>query len=158
MDVRRIDVRKTRYRDSRDATMQWFAHHFEWRRDAQGRERLQARAGAAPLPWQGWRERQRDAASYRFAPVAPEMLDVLRALAQRLGAQPVADSDQLRFPDCQGAIDFFGRSREDGAFEVSVYTPLSATGEAPCVQGIERIADAFDAELSSGRHDTLFRH
>lgn len=39
--------------EEEDATPAWAANHFEWRADAQGRQRLQLRKLAKPYPWLG---------------------------------------------------------------------------------------------------------
>ena len=49
-----LDRTRMRYRAPElDMTPEWFAHHFEWLRDADGIDVLHARADAVPLPYRG---------------------------------------------------------------------------------------------------------
>jgi hypothetical protein len=79
-----------------DATPAWAAAHFEWRADAQGRLRLQARVLKQPTPWQGRIRDPQLATSivretiFVLKPVHASMAGALAALIEReWGAKPL---------------------------------------------------------------------
>lgn len=88
-----------------DATPAWAAAHFEWRADAQGRLRLQARKLKQSTPWQGRiRDPQREAnftreTTFVLMPVNKRMAGALAALIEREFAgkplPPLPDEPEL---------------------------------------------------------------
>ena len=55
-----IDRTRMRYRSWEEIDPAWVAHHFEWRRDAEGRDRLTERPDFQPLPYHGRLTRDRN--------------------------------------------------------------------------------------------------
>jgi len=71
-----------------DATPTWAATHFEWRADAQGRQRLQQRKLAKPAPWMGRfrnppREGDTSNTAYVLSPADGAMVEPLVQLIER---------------------------------------------------------------------------
>lgn len=71
-----------------DATPAWAANHFEWRADAQGRQRLQLRKLAKPQPWMGRirnppRDLDSSATSYVLMPTDERMIAPLKKVIAR---------------------------------------------------------------------------
>lgn len=157
----RLDKRRERYADHVDITGAWIAHYFEWKRDAQGRERLQPREGVKPLPWKGRIVNFSDHIEYRVHGVTAGMLPELkRTLTQRLGAKPVPDgADPQRITGTYFALSGCDHRLAIGDHHdvLSVYAPQA---DAPpwirCQDTVRRVAEVFDAELASGRLDRHF--
>lgn len=78
-----------------DATPTWAASHFEWRADAQGRQRLQVRKLAKPQPWLGrFRNPPRDndtsATSFVLMPTDERMIEpLMKVIARDFGGREV---------------------------------------------------------------------
>lgn len=149
-----LDRQRQRYADPLDITGAWIAHHFEWTRDAQGRERLQPRIGAKPLRWRGRIVSFGDRIEYRVlgvnAGLPPELK---RTMVERLGAQPVGDgASEFTLPGCDHRLAV----GHHGAM-VTVHAPQAAVPPwIRCQDTVRRVAEAFDAELASGRLDRHF--
>jgi hypothetical protein len=157
----KLDKRHMRFADHDDIHSAWVDHYFEWTRDAAGRERLQPRKGAKPMPWRGRIVDFDDFIEYRVQPVRAEMdAELKRFVVERLGARVVADwanpkatsGDTFEFPGCDHVIAINFHDDHTG-----VYVP---TAKAPpwrrCQDSVRRIGAAFDAELATGRLDRLF--
>lgn len=146
-------------RDPGEPPQDWFARHYAWAADAEGRERLAVR----DPPWP-WRRRgvlvafgeQRE---YHVRRVEPELgLALAALLQQRWAAQPQPDVDprgagHYVVPGCGHRLRL--QVKGDGLLL------LAPTASEPpwhrCQAELLRIAEAFDAELASGRHDRLLR-
>ncbi len=78
-----------------DATPTWAANHFEWRADAQGKQRLQVRKLAKPQPWMGRfrdppRENDSRATSYVLMPTDERMIaPLMKVIARDFGGREV---------------------------------------------------------------------
>lgn len=158
-----IDRRATRLRDGDDATPAWLAHHYEWVRDAEGRDRLQPRNAAPPWPWQG-----RvipfggHFVEYRIGPLDEAGLAALREwLERRFGGQWVPDPSPGSRPPASVWKPDDGAVRicvSLGERRVTVYEAkaLNASYSADGERWVRRIGEQFDAELRTGRLDRLF--
>lgn len=156
-DALEIDRRRMRYADDHEIDAAWLEHHFHWRRDSGGRDRLVVRQGIVPLPWRGHVSRTHSqydlqAVERNPAPVLAEFLQ------RRFGATPLP-------PD--GAGDARPRLQLRGETVVlsgvGLYVERAGRywpGQPgdPAVQQalVEEIGAAFDAELAAGRHQQLF--
>jgi hypothetical protein len=155
-----IDRRAMRYNDFDDIDRRWVEHHFQWRSVDGGPERLVRREGVAPLPYRVHRARGDDG-SFRVFPVKAEMKDTLIAFLRReMGAVPLATGPAT--PDWTPPVAL--RMGEE-VVHVSFVSEKSAERDLRVVvsshggrstRTAERIADRFDAELRTGRHDALF--
>lgn len=158
-----IDRRATRLRDGDDVTPVWLAHHYEWLRDADGRDRLQPRRAPLPWPWQG-----RvipfggHFVEYRIGPLGEAGLAALREwLARRFGGRWVPDPSPGAQPQAsvwQPGGDAVRIHVSLGEERVSVYEAkaLNASYSADGERWVRRIGEEFDAELRTGRLDALF--
>jgi len=153
-----VDRRAMRYNDLQEIGRAWIDHHFQWRRAEGGRDRLVVREGAAPLPYRVHRMGDPGERSFSIQPVKAEMKDTLIAFLQREFAAE-------RLPDEAGEQPAtplrVGGQRVSVTFFPSTYpgedAHLNVWGEfAGDTHHIDRIADRFDAELRTGRHDALF--
>jgi hypothetical protein len=159
-----VDATAMRLREPADATPAWLAHHFAWVRDAAGAERLQPRANPGRWPWQG-----RvipfggDFVEYRIGPMGAAGLAAMRAWLEQAfpGGTWVADptlSSQPQPTVWQPPGSTVRIKLSEGRGHVTVYQataltePRSAEGRA----WVERIGQAWDAELRTGRHEALF--
>lgn len=116
-----------------DATPAWAATHFEWRVDAQGRQRLQPRKHAKPVPWMGrFRNvpREGDDASnttYVLMPADGAMVEPLVKLIEReLGGRkaPLLSDEQ---PEYKTRMEING-------FPVSIVVMGPQGGAGPSVE------------------------
>jgi hypothetical protein len=157
-----IDRRVMRFTDLGEIDRGWLDHHFQWRSVDGGPERLVPREGVAPLPYHVRRYLKDDTPSFEILPVKPEMKDTLIAFLQREMDAVVLFRDEPRAPGERSDASL--RIEEEVVF-VRFLSPWSAggdprvvvlaqTGAAPDL--VTRIADRFDAELRTGRHDALF--
>jgi len=156
-----IDPRTMRFNDQRDIDRGWVEHHFEWRSEDGGPERLVPREGVAPLPYRVHRARGDDGTWFMVFPVKAEMKDTLIAFLRReMGAVPLPTGPGT--PDWTPPVPL--RVGEE-VVHVSFLSEKSAGGDSRVVVSsgggrpsriTERIADRFDAELRTGRHDALF--
>lgn len=164
-----------RFRDEEDLTPRWFAHYYEWRRDAAGRERLVPREGAKPLPRAGRlepraivvagrnTESRYPTMTYVLRPATDGLVDALERFAvARFGATrgPRANAyvrEVLQLPECPGGMEaklYFGSDNDMRAV-------LEAVGSrhderAACAAAIEKVGRAFEDELARGRYQELF--
>jgi len=155
-----IDRGRMRYADHEtDIDASWLARHFEWRRGADGRDRLAPRVRFEPLPWRGV-FREHGGGEYKVDRARQDLRPALLALMRgRYGASPLPAT---------GGDERYTRLMLRG--ETLVLNPLGFHAESaaryfpgqpgdPALQRalVREIAAAFDAELASGRHDALFR-
>lgn len=145
----RIDRRRQRFADADDMTPAWIAHHFDWQRGADGRERLRLRPDARPWPWRSRRWQIRPGVwQLSVRRIDPRFQTVVQALAERVdGACPLRVA---------------GLGEEGGPDDklVSAWAADEPRDEATrqlCAARIERLAAAVDVELASGRHDALLQ-
>lgn len=157
-----LSLKSHRFVDSSDATPAWFAHHFHWRRDAQGQEVLSARDGVKPLPWRGhWSAQESNKLDYKLRAARPELLSELaRFITQKMGATVTADwlapdkrsGNTFTYAGCDGVLVISQHQDEVALFAVApADRPM-----ADCRPAVRAIGEAFDAELASGRLDAHF--
>jgi hypothetical protein len=153
-----VDRRTMRYNDLQEIGREWLAHHFEWRRGEGGRDRLVVREGVTPLPYRVHRMGEPGERSFSIQPVKAEMKDTLIAFLQREFAAE-------RLPDEPGEQPttplMIGGQRVSVTFFPGTYpgedARLNVWGDfAQDTRHVDRIADRFDAELRTGKHDALF--
>ncbi|MBL8341658.1 MAG: hypothetical protein JNL30_09335 [Rubrivivax sp.] len=157
-----LDRSVTRYIDGSDFSVPWLQHHFEWKRDAAGRDRLEARANFERWPWTvRYSEGPSGYAQVLVPRARPPMAEVLRRLLhERLQASVIDDllepgkrsGNTLAIPSCRGIFQLFTRDEE-----VSVY--IDRPKDPPvdrCRAPLKQLAALIDEELASGRHDALF--
>lgn len=150
-----IDRARMRYNEYQEIGPAWVAHHFAWRRDADGADRLHERESFTPLPYRGDRERDREGrvTAYYLRPGGTALRDaMIDLLAQRLSGTRQPDELDgyhrvVRIGDAlvKGAVVSSGGFVSIGMDFGSVDFALMA-----------RVADTLDAELATGRYDALF--
>jgi len=147
-----VDPSRMRYQDIDQIDPAWVDHHFAWRRDAAGVERLEERAGFAPLPWRGALTLDRTGyREYRVAParagLRPALIDFLVAefQAERLPAEESDFSQRVRIGSDTVSVSF----REEDA-HVGVWMDRGTDSRL-----VVTIAERFDAALATRRYDHL---
>lgn len=145
-----IDRSRMRYTklDALDPT--WVAHHFEWRRGADGREQLAERRHFEPLPRRGHYD-QGDAAQYTLEDLRDGARHRLRDfVVQRFGAQPLPlgpyEDGKFLSASLRGQTVVFS--------DASVHVEVRQRDAAHAL--IHEIGDTLDAELAAGRLQELF--
>ena len=114
-----------------DATPAWAATHFEWRADAQGRQRLQPRKHAKPVPWMGrFRNPPRDGdtseTAYVLTPADGAMVEPLVKLIEReLGGR--------KAPLVAGESPEYKTRMEINGFPISIVVMGPQGGSGPSV-------------------------
>lgn len=155
-----IDARRMRYADPQtDLDATWLAHHFEWKREADGHWRLAVRAGFKPLPWRG-RYGSSGGGEYTLPGAQRDLRPalLLPMLRDRFGAQTLPASggdDRLTQLSLRGETLVV---HPLGLWVASARTYVPGKPGDPALQKalIKEIGDAVDAELATGRHDGLF--
>jgi hypothetical protein len=147
-----------RYVDLEEIDAAWLAHHFEWKAAEGGRQRLEPRAGAEPLPFHGrlTADPYDGARSYHLAPVKAEMRDTLAAfIAREMGAErvrsPYPETETVKIGESEIHVMWHGADIPGEDSYASVSMNLGAD-TAP----VAEIARRFDAALRTGRYDALF--
>lgn len=158
-----IDRAAMRMRDGEDVTPAWVAHHYEWERDTEGRDKLVPRADFAPWPWQG-----RVVpfgghfVEYRIDPVGEPGLGAIRDwLVRTFGGAWVPDPSPSATtqppvwqpPDSTVRLNVSWRDERVSVYETtSSGASRTAEGEA----WVRRVAERFDGELRTGQWDRYF--
>ena len=156
----RIDRQRMRYANHEtDIDLAWLQHHFEWKRGADGRDRLVARSSFKPLPWRGVFYKH-GGGEYMVGMAQQDLRPLFLALLQqRFGAkllpQPAGEDSRYTTVSVRGEtltlhpLGFYANTAQR-------YFPGQA-GDPQLQQALVKEAgDAFDAELATGRHDALF--
>ena len=150
-----LDRSRMRYRTPQlDMTPAWFAHHFEWVRDADGVDVLHERPGMIPLPYRGALSdgKPGDYQYYQLSPGGQPLRDaVYDILVKELHGTPreeapsTVDSPRVEIDGVVYSVTF---SR--GGDEVNVTTYKTQP------EAMARVAARLDAIAASGRLDALF--
>jgi hypothetical protein len=161
-----IDRRVMRYNDFEDIDRRWVEHHFQWRSVDGGPERLVLREGVAPLPYRVRRfpGNKGNNPWFMVLPAKREMKDTLISFLRRemdavlLDSVPVAPDasgwtppTSLRIGEERVDVAFLAEDSPGGSPRVVVTATLGRPSRITV-----GIADRFDAELRTGRHDALF--
>ena len=146
-----IDRRRMRFTLWEEMDLAWLHHHFEWRREPGAHDRLVERA-FTPLPYRGYRRQDPYGDPYReynLNGVSPEMRDTLIGFIVRA-------FDGERQPDSPGgsaSVRIGGKLVHITAHDDELGVWMDRGQDATLV---DQIADRFDAELATGKHDALF--
>ncbi|AHG93882.1 hypothetical protein J421_6347 (plasmid) [Gemmatirosa kalamazoonensis] len=149
-----IDPRRMRYKSVDALDPAWVTHHFAWRRDAAGVDRLVERTGFVPIPYRG---ELSDVSSsvrwYRLEPATAALCDaVLAFLAREFRAEPLPrESDAREHP-----LRIDGQQITVACRPDDHYVDVQTEYQAPDTRILDTIARRFDAELATGKHDALF--
>jgi hypothetical protein len=150
-----------RFNSWEEVDLAWLHHYFEWKKGADGFDRLVARTGVTPLPYHGSISGSPSDSykEYRLLPVTTAMKDTLAAFIEReMGGvrQPPAPqftSDVIVLKVGESIV--YVSDHEDHA---SVYNERDNTG-ATGNRGsrvVEEIGRRFDEELKTRKYDHLF--
>ena len=150
-----IDRARMRYRTPLlDMTPDWFAHHFEWVRDADGADVVHARADVVPLPYRGALSdgKPGDYQTYQLSPGGRPLRDaVYDILVKEFHGTPreeePATVDMPRV-EIDGVV--YGVTYSRGGDTVTVTTYKTRP------EAMARLAARLDAIAASGRLDSLF--
>ena len=159
-----IDAAAMRLREPADASPAWLAHHYAWVRHASGQDRLQPRLDATPWPWQGrWLPFGGEHLEYRIGPMGSAGLAAMQKWLDTAFAggqwvpEPAPTSQpprQVWQPPGSGVRLHVSMGRGHVAVYEAVAPGASYSAEARA--WVERVGQAWDAELRSGRHDAVF--
>ena len=166
----RVQRRRMPFATLDDMDGDWIAHYFEWRRDPDGRERLQPRPDVRPRPWRGrLTEPSAGRVEYHVARMRAAFVDELRRIVLALPDAAMApdwldprrgigDGRTLRVGGCVLALSVRepGLPDEDFDGSVGVFLPNDdAASRSTCNDTVRRVGAAVDAELAAGRHQGL---
>jgi hypothetical protein len=144
-----------RFEGAHDATPEWIARNFEWKREAGGAERLQPRRNANPAPWLG-RVTTGGSVEYRLAPTDPKMFEALYDFVVRtFDGAPGKSSEYVK----SRAITVGGTVLHVSHFPEERVTTIygeNAADTRPATALIEKIGARFNEELARGKHQELF--
>ena len=149
-----VDEAKMRYPDFDALDPAWIAHHFEWKRDADGTDRLVERAHFTPLPHFGVLSVESGGEpAYRIEKGSDSLRTALVAfLVARFKALPQpADSDAYEFPVAIGErIVTVAHSPGFG------YVLVSMKDRGVDTTLVLEIARQFNEALATGKYDSMF--
>lgn len=147
-----IDPLRMRFPNLEAIDPAWLAHHFDWKR-SEGRDRLVERDDFSPIPYSGQISRSKDGSlSYRLEPSGPPLR---AALAQWLVDQWAAERLPDEYDGLYWVVKIDGQLIRLTASESFDYVNVESHGKSPAPV-IERLGQAFDRELATGKHDKLF--
>ena len=172
----RTDRRRFRFAEPDDMDPAWIHHHFAWQRDSAGRERLAPRERFAPWPWRARLRQPSPGATQLEVPrIDGAFVTVLHRLLEREPGVQVSDAStrsgtgsDIR-PDIRLDITLGGCALTASGFgagsstpddhRVGIWPKIDApnAGSATCDAALRRLAALVDAELATGRHDTLLK-
>jgi hypothetical protein len=145
-----VDARRMRYPNIDALDPAWLLHHFEWKKSADGVDSLVERANFVPLPYSF---RLVSASGYRLEPAKQPLRDVLIDFI-------VKEFNGERIPVESYAYEYpvkIGNDTVNVAFSDSgPYIMLSLPNYVAPTPLLESIAKRFDAELATGKYDSLF--
>ena len=149
-----VDEARMRYPGFEALDPAWIAHHFEWKRGADGADRLVQRAHFTPLPWHGTLSMETSGdRTYRIEKGSDSLRTALVAfLVARFSAEPQpVDSGAYEYPvKIGGHIVNVAHSGDFGTVLVSLQERGTDTTLVP------DIARQFDEALATGRYDSMF--
>jgi hypothetical protein len=131
----------------------WLAHHFVWVRDSDGVDQLIERKDFLPIPNHGELTVEEGTSVYRLEPVGFEMRV---ALSEFLVAQFNAESVPAGPTDYEHTVRIDGQNLKLACSPDSGYLIVCVPTGQPDSKHVAAIATRFDAELATGKHDTLF--
>ena len=146
-----IDRATMRYDEWSDIDPAWVLHHFEWVRDAAGRDRLQVRAGFQPLPFRGRLQVEDD--GYREYRLPTGRRALYDALVEFVLREWQAKPDSVG-PDAESRELTIGEKVVNVSYYSEQPSVWMARGENS--QLVAEIARRFDQELATGKYDRLF--
>jgi hypothetical protein len=158
--VLRINRQRMRYASPEtDLDAAWLAHHFEWKRGADGRDRLVARSSFKPLPWRGVFSSALGG-EYKLAAAQQDLRPPLLALLQqRFAAQllPRPAGEDARYTSVRVRGEKLTLHPLGFFADTASADTRGPPGDPRLQQAlVKEVGDAFDAELATGRHDRLF--
>jgi hypothetical protein len=156
----RIDRQRMRYANHEtDVDEAWLRHHFEWKRGADGHDRLVPRSSFKPLPWRGVFFNH-GGGEYKLDTAQQDLRPVLLALLQQR-------FDAKRLPTPAGEDPHYTEVAVRGETLTLHSLGFYAKSGKSCFPGqpgdpklqqalVKEVGEAFNAELASDRHDALF--
>lgn len=154
-DLRLLDVDEMNY--------DWFERFFEWKNSDSG-DRLTIRKLETPPNWSGrFNVEYETNPYYSLYPVKAEMLPVFLTFLEHHAGLTAANIVEDRYHEYTGRIITF--SAEGLKFDITMREDdqsllfgkhLYSEGNQEYVAKVKEIADAFEAELASGRHQEHF--
>jgi hypothetical protein len=152
-DILPIDRMRMRYIVQSQIDPAWVDHHFCWVRNSVGIDRLIQRESFETLPFQGIVEQGTDG-NWRYTlhgvyDIRPIILDVLVGQLGGRPAPPSANTSEQPIQLEGGEVSLF-YGREYGNL-LMLRMPKDAS-----LEFTQKIARAIDAELATGKHDSMF--
>lgn len=146
-----IDRRTMRYDDWSEIDAAWVLHHFEWARDAAGRDRLQQRTDWKPLPFRGKLTVEDDGyREYRLPTSRRALYDELVDFIVR-AFEATPDSAAA---DTEARELIVGGKTVNVSFYSQQPSVWMSRGENSRL--VAEIARRFDQKLATGKYDSQF--
>lgn len=154
-----VDPQRMRYAHFEEIDPVWLDHHFQWRRGADGHDRLVERPGFKPLPWRGYFHK--DAAQYDVRGIEVDSsVELGDFLVRCFQAKPLPGSGKWQ----EGGLKY---EVEEEVVNVNGHGFFIARSNKPYWPGkpgdperqkqlIRRIGETLDAEFASGKHGAMF--
>jgi hypothetical protein len=150
-----IDRARMRFVEPDELDPEWLAHHFEWVAGPDGADRLEERASFSPLPHRG--RLTVEPGGGHYYKLAPAGLAMRRALEEFLVSSMKGEKVEADTPDAYThTLKVDGQTVQVSASDESRYVMVSLDYGLTGQEVVDRIAERFDAELATGKHDELF--
>jgi hypothetical protein len=149
-----VDPLRMRFSKLEDIDPAWLAHHFVWRRGADGIDRLTERPGFVPLPYHGTLTIEGpDYRTYRIESAGRALREALvEFLVTELGGERMAaDSTDYEIP-----VRVRGQLLQVAASSQFDYVAVSPERGVEDLSLLREIAERFDRALATGKYDPLF--
>ena len=159
----RVDRQRYRFAGVDDITPAWLDHHFLWQRDANGREQFLPRERFKP--WK-WRSEMKKDLHLSIRRIDGKFIETVRRLAAAEPGARVGDRNAIGLSGTmitlQGCTLEVSSPEEPSEFSESIIsiwpqTHTPSNTRAVCEAALRRLATLIDAELATGKHDSLLQ-
>jgi hypothetical protein len=160
----RVNRQRYRFAGADDLTPAWMDHNFRWQRDANGREQFVPREQFKP--WK-WRSEMKKDLQLDIRRIDGKFVETVRRLAATEPGARVASRNPRGLPGTmitlQGCtLEVSSPEEPDPVFSesiISIYPPSGTPGNtrSGCEAALRRLATLIDAELATGKHDSLLQ-
>lgn len=150
-----IDVTRMRVPPIEDLTPAWVLHHFEWKRGTDGVDVLKQRADFIPIPYHGnIQSLDSGKFSYKIPSGGQKLrLILMQFLEEKFGGKRTqVEADAYEYP-----IVVEGKLLNVATSSYDEYVYVTMGNDEGPSDIVQRIGNAFNALLATGKHDAVFQ-
>lgn len=150
-----IERARMRFNQPEDLGPRWIAHHFEWRRVAEGGDSLVARERFTPLPYRGELSLGKPG-EYQTYTLRPAGDSLRAAVVEYLQASFGGTRAPDELNGFYQVVVVEGKPLKVSAVESGAYVSVTLEPKDGDPALIQRVAAALDSALATGKYDSLF--